>query len=214
MLLRGYRSRFGQALLRYKWREKNVIERGAQISKDIIMPCGASIGENVVLGSGVYLGQGVRVGHCARLYNISIGDNSSLDYGVLCTGFGGGKIRIGRESYIGIRNILDWSDHISIGDYVHIAGPSTALWTHTSARMSFYGLPLLRKDDKNYRPTAPITVENNVYIGGNCTIYPGVTIHHHAVVAPNSAVTKDVPAYTLYGGVPAKLIKVISPESF
>ena len=213
-LLRGYRSYLGQALLRSRWRVKNTIGKGALISKDVIIPCGASIGENAILGSGVYLSQGVSVGRGAHLFNISVGDNSSVDYGVLCTGYGSGKIHIGKESYIGIRNILDWSDHISIGDFVHIAGPSTALWTHTSARMSFHGLPLFRKDDKHYRPTAPITVESNVYIGGNCTIYPGVTIHHHAVIVPNSAVTKDVPSYALYGGVPAKLIKIISPESF
>jgi len=48
-----------------------------------------------------------------------------------------------------------------------------------------------------------------VYINGNCTIYPGVTIHHHSVIAPNSAVTKDIPPYTLVGGVPAAKIKKI-----
>jgi len=65
----------------------------------------------------------------------------------------------------------------------------------------------LSKKDKKYRPTKPIIIENNIYIGGNCTIYPGVTIHNHSVVALNSAIIKDIDSYTKVGGVPAKLIK-------
>jgi len=94
---------------------------------------------------------------------------------------------------------------------VHIAGPSTGLWTHSSAKQAIAGLPLKEKDIK-YRPTASITIENNVYIGGNCTIYPGVTLGHHSIIAPNSAVDKDVEPYTLVGGVPAIFIKHIEVE--
>lgn len=75
--------------------------------------------------------------------------------------------------------------------------------------MCLNNIPLSRMYDKKYRPTSPMKIEDNVYIGGNCTIYPGVTIHHHSVVAPNSAVTKDVASYTMVGGVPAKCIKRI-----
>ncbi|NBC08454.1 MAG: hypothetical protein GVY26_14765, partial [Bacteroidetes bacterium] len=60
------------------------------------------------------------------------------------------------------------------------------------------------------RPVAPVVIEDNVYIGGNCTIYPGVKIGHHSVIAPNSAVTKDVVPYSMVGGVPAKKIKTLS----
>ena len=92
---------------------------------------------------------------------------------------------------------------------MHIAGPSTGLWTHSSANMCINGIALDDKDLK-FRPTSPITIEDNVYIGGNCTIYPGVTIGHHSIVTPNSAVTQDVSPYTMVGGVPAKVIKTIS----
>jgi acetyltransferase-like isoleucine patch superfamily enzyme len=60
---------------------------------------------------------------------------------------------------------------------------------------------------EEFRPTSPITIESNVYIGGNCTIYPGVTIGHHSIVGPNSAVTKNVEPYTMVGGVPSRKIK-------
>ena len=47
-----------------------------------------------------------------------------------------------------------------------------------------------------------------------CTILPGVTIGDFAVVAAGTVVTKDVEAYTVVGGVPAKLIKKVEKESF
>lgn len=140
------------------------------------------------------------------LENLMVADNSFIEGYVICTGHGYGIIKIGRESYIGINDILDWSNNITIGDFVHIAGPSTGLWTHSSAKMCLNSIPLKEKSEQ-YRPTAPITIESNVYIGGNCTIYPGITIGHHSIIAPNSAVSKDVPPYTLVGGVPAKIIK-------
>ncbi|SIT50363.1 Transferase hexapeptide repeat containing protein [Paraburkholderia piptadeniae] len=54
-----------------------------------------------------------------------------------------------------------------------------------------------------------IRIENKVWIGAGATILPGVTIHEAAVVAAGAVVTKDVPAYTLVGGVPARKIKDI-----
>ena len=151
----------------------------------------------------------VRIAENVRLSCIKVGENSEIDYGVICEGYGQGKITIGRESYVGIRNVLDWSDNITIGDYVHIAGPSTALWTHTSVKMCLEGIPLQGKSETKFRPTAPIYISDNVFIGGNCTIYPGVTIGHHSIIAPNSAVTHDIPPFSLFGGVPAKHIKSI-----
>jgi acetyltransferase-like isoleucine patch superfamily enzyme len=164
------------------------------------------IGSNVIIGRAVKLGNNVSIGKDVFFENIEIGDYTSVEGRVICTGYGNGKIKIGRNSYIGIYNVLDWSDNITIGDFVHIAGPSTGLWTHTSAPMCLNSIPLDEKS-KKYRPTAPIVIESNVYIGGNCTIYPGIKIGHHSIVAPNSAVTKDVPPYTMVGGVPAKIIK-------
>jgi acetyltransferase-like isoleucine patch superfamily enzyme len=83
---------------------------------------------------------------------------------------------------------------------------------HTSAPMCLNGIPLENKSLK-YRPTNPIIIESNVYIGGNCTIYPGIKISHHSIITPNSAVTKDVEPYTMVGGVPAKVIKLLNGKN-
>lgn len=52
-----------------------------------------------------------------------------------------------------------------------------------------------------------ILIQNDVWIGHGATIMPGVTVHNGAVIAANSHVVKDVPAYSMVGGNPAKVIK-------
>ena len=56
---------------------------------------------------------------------------------------------------------------------------------------------------------APIRIGKKVWIGANATVTAGVTIGDNAVVAAGAVVTKDVPANTIVGGVPAKVIKTI-----
>lgn len=63
---------------------------------------------------------------------------------------------------------------------------------------------------KNYY--APITIGSHVWIGSNATILPGVTIGDWAVVAAGAVVTRDIPALTIAGGVPAKVLKKVSAE--
>lgn len=166
----------------------------------------SSVGKNSIIGEGVIIGKNVKIGRDAILRKITVGHHSAIESFVKCVGTEKGCIFVGSNSYIGISNVLDNSDNIQIGNFVHIAGPSTALWTHSSAKMCMNSIPRDKVSEK-YRPTAPIIIEDNVYIGGNCTIYPGVKIGHHSIVAPNSAVTKDIPPYSMFGGVPAKFIK-------
>lgn len=66
-------------------------------------------------------------------------------------------------------------------------------------------------DPKNGRKNhyAPIKISNNVWIGSNVTILPGIAIGEWAVIAAGSVVTKDVPPYMVVGGIPAKVIKKV-----
>lgn len=66
----------------------------------------------------------------------------------------------------------------------------------------------------------PIVIKRNAWIGAAATILPGVTIGENAIVAAGAVVSRDVPANTVVGGVPAKFIKTIvslhsgRPQSF
>jgi acetyltransferase-like isoleucine patch superfamily enzyme len=202
------KSLFWQKYLRIKFSSNNCLGKRIIFSKDLILGKKCKIDNDVIFGRSVKLGDNISISKDAFIENIEVDDFSSIEGNVICTGFGKGKIKVGQNCYIGVYNVLDWSDDITIGNFVHIAGPSTGLWTHTSAPMCFNSIPLAQKSEK-FRPTAPIVIEDNVYIGCNCTIYPGITICHHSIIAPNSAVTKNVPPYTMVGGVPAVMIRTL-----
>lgn len=190
--------------------------KSAKLGRGVSLSRKTSVGTNCVLGSfsrlskDVSLGNNVTIGEYTMLRKIKIGDNTMFESGIKVVGTGKGHINIGKECYMGVNNIIDTSDNITIGDFVHIAGPSTAFWCHSTANMCINGIPLNDINRDKYRPTGQIIVENNVYIGGNCTIYPGITIGNNSIIAPNSAVTKSVPSNTLVGGVPAKEIKKLN----
>lgn len=59
----------------------------------------------------------------------------------------------------------------------------------------------------------PITIKEGAWIASGAIVLGGVTVGKHAVVAAGSVVTKNVPAYCIVGGSPAKIIKKIKPET-
>ena len=65
--------------------------------------------------------------------------------------------------------------------------------------------PKDRREKKAY--SKPVAIGDDVWIGGNCTILPGVTIGNNVVVAAGAVVTKDVPDNCVVAGVPARIIK-------
>lgn len=65
----------------------------------------------------------------------------------------------------------------------------------------------LEPEKRRFTRAAPIVLGRNVWIGSNATICQGVTIGDNAVVAAGAVVTRDVPANTVVGGVPARCIK-------
>lgn len=58
----------------------------------------------------------------------------------------------------------------------------------------------------------PITIGNDVWIGGNVTILPGVRIGNNVVIAAGAVVTKDIPDNCLAGGIPAKVLKPLQND--
>jgi len=65
------------------------------------------------------------------------------------------------------------------------------------------------RNDNYLTKHAAVLIENNVFIGANCTIMKGVTIGENAIIGACSVVTKSVPANEIWGGNPAKFLKII-----
>ena len=70
-----------------------------------------------------------------------------------------------------------------------------------------------KRIDEQGVSTRPVTIEDDVWIGANAVILPGVTLGKHSVVAAGSVVSRSVPPYSVCAGSPAKVIKQFNPQS-
>jgi len=105
------------------------------------------------------------------------------------------NVVIGQGTIVGDHATLDGRDKLTIGDHVDIA----------SEVMIFNGEHDIHSE--NFDPvTAPVIIEDYVFIGPRAIILPGVRIGRGAVVAAGAVVTKDVPDSTIVAGVPAEPI--------
>ena len=117
-----------------------------------------------------------------------------------------GDVTIGDYSRIGIHCTV--IGPVSIGNHVNLAQGITV----TALNHNFSDTT--QRIDQQGITTRPVVIADDVWIGANAVILPGVTIGQHAVVAAGAVVTKDVPPYSVVGGVPATVLKklVISNE--
>ncbi|WP_154124400.1 acyltransferase [Grimontia hollisae] len=132
-----------------------------------------------ILNKDVKLGRFVYIGRRVNLSsNIKIGDCSYI----------GQYTYIGPDVYIG--NFALFSDNINFVGHDHIFSNST--------------LPVILSG-------VPSTIQTNigddVWLGHGVTVMRGVTIGHGVIVAANSVVTKDIPDYEIWGGIPARKIR-------
>ncbi len=116
---------------------------------------------------------------------------------------GGDNTRIGRNVFINQNCTMYDLGGIDIADDVMI-GPNVSLITS--------GHPVAPSQRRAGVTASPIVIQRNVWIAANVTVIGGVTIGENSVVAAGSVVTKDVPADTLVGGNPTKVIRSIVEE--
>jgi acetyltransferase-like isoleucine patch superfamily enzyme len=129
-------------------------------------------------------------------------DATTTIFGPFHTNFGQG-IKLGKHVFINHAcSFLDMGgitleDHVLIGPRVNLVTENHPLDPATRRGMI----------------CNPILIKRNAWIGAGTTILPGVTIGENAVVAAGAVVNKDVADNTVVGGIPAKVIKYISPIS-
>lgn len=146
--------------------------------------------ETAIVDEGAQIGEGTRVWHWVHVCGQAvIGSKCSLGQNV----FIGNKVFIGNN--VKIQNNVSVYDNVTLEDDV-FCGPSMVFTNVYNPRSA-----VTRKDE--YRDTL---VKRGATLGANCTIVCGVTIGEYAFVGAGSVINKDVPAFALMVGVPAKQI--------
>ena len=130
----------------------------------------------------------------------SLGDYSVIE-SFACINNAVGDVMIGNHTRIGLHNTI--IGPVEIGSHVNLAQGITV----TALNHNFDNTE--KRIDEQGVSTNPVTIEDDVWVGANAVILPGVTIGNHCVVAAGAVVTKDVPPHSLVAGVPAKVIKQI-----
>lgn len=116
----------------------------------------------------------------------------------------GGELIIGSGVHINYGVSIGATKSVHIGDRVRI-GPYTRIVDsdfHDIYNRALPGKP------------SPVVIGNDVWIGMNAVILPGVHVGRAAVIGTGAVVTKDVPDFAVVGGVPAKVLRMLDPAKF
>lgn len=143
-------------------------------------------------------GQGVRI---ERPWNVAMGTRCMLQpYVWLNIVDEHAQLEIGEFTFIGRGTEIEVSERVTIGRGGLIA-PEVYITDHN------HGMDLDRPMFEQPCIAGPVAIGDDVWLGANCVILPGVTIGNGAVISAGAVVNKDVPERAIFGGVPAKLIK-------
>lgn len=109
------------------------------------------------------------------------------------------RLYIGCGSFLGKGVEIDCQENISIGEHVLLA-PGCFITDHN------HEIAADKQIDQQKCVSAPIAIEDDVWVGANAVVLPGVHIGQGAVVGAGAVVTRDVESFTVVGGVPARII--------
>jgi len=161
---------------------------------------------NIRLGHGAYLDEGVYLHACPQ--GIDIGARSIVMHGAVLHVYNfrslpHSGITIGEDCLVGEYTVIRGQGGVHIGNRVY-----TSPFTQIIAVNHVFDDPNRPFIDQGITAEG-IVIEDDVWLGSGSVITDGVTIGKGAVVAAGAVVTKDVPAHTVVGGVPARPIRAI-----
>lgn len=116
--------------------------------------------------------------------------------------WGGKNVYFGDGVYANFNLVLVDDAEIHVGNYV-MMGPNVVICAATHPIS-----PEIRKKTAQYN--LPVRIEDNVWLGANCIILPGVTIGENSVIGAGSIVTKDIPANVVAVGSPCRVLREIN----
>ena len=149
-----------------------------------------TVHETAIVDNGARIGAGTRIWHWVHICGgAQIGESCSLGQNV----FVGNRVRIGNN--VKVQNNVSIYDNVTIEDDV-FCGPSMVFTNVYNPRSH-----VSRKDE--YKDTV---IKKGATLGANCTIVCGVTVGEYAFIGAGAVINRDVPAYALMVGVPAKQI--------
>lgn len=136
-------------------------------------------------------------GHGVRLYDhVTLNDVEIGSYTYIASRSNLSNVKIGKFCSIGPEVICGIGSH-----------PTNLVSTHPSFFSTLGQSQIVFAKQNYFEEVKRITIENDVWIGARVTILDGVKIGNGAIIAAGAVVTKDVPPYSIVGGVPAKVIK-------
>ena len=141
-----------------------------------------------------------------RAGRLQIGEHSLLEPNVWLTTGDFGHIRIGAGTFLNIGVMVASVELVEIGDHCMFA--NGCVITDGNHRFDNVERPVTWQ---GFTTKGPTRVGDNVWCGANVVITSGVTIGERCVIAANSVVTRDLPPYSIAGGIPAKVVKSLEP---
>lgn len=118
------------------------------------------------------------------------------------------KLIIGKNSGMS-GGMIYCAESIIIGEYVNIGG-GTKIYDTNFHSLNWKDRRFPLSLDRQNTKTAPVIIDDDVFIGANCIIGKGVHIGEHSIIAAGSVVVKDIPSNEVWGGNPAQFIKRIN----
>lgn len=170
--------------------KRDIVRRGGRIGKNVKL----SVGGDFICGSDVILNdRGIDL---PRWSHITVASGAILEIG----------------DHSGLSQFsIDCKEHVKIGKHVNIG--AGCLIMDSNFHSTDYMIRRDRSLDKKSQKTAPVIIEDDVFVGARSIICKGVTIGARSIIAAGSVVVKDIPLDCIAGGNPCKVIKRINSST-